>query len=231
MKSQTLRERIDELLQSGSHASQLEDAVRAASLDEVAETLNEAIDEKNDMVAHWLIVGGFERPSVELVPLLCRVIENGTSVGNVEDAIELLGDIGDERAVPALAKVVQSPPSGDVNDFCGAKAVHALASIATPQAIRAMLAAATSPRARARTWQAGIRHVLDHGDQNDLISILNRLVNEDPDSFYLKEVLPAIARLGTEKARAALRFAAVRAGPEPSKLAQKLLAEHDGIVP
>jgi HEAT repeat protein len=90
----------------------------------------------------WLLAA-YEQPSRALTPMLCEVLARRMPEVNNEDLVEVLGEIGDPRAVDAIEDALLWEPDWDEFHALGVKCVWALGAIATPEA-RSMLEDAAS---------------------------------------------------------------------------------------
>ena len=85
------------------------------------------------------------RPSPGLVEPLCEVLPVRGAYLQHEWAAELLGEMGDPRAIPALRAACTSEVAGDVDRSLAKRCLSALVAIGTPEAIDAAREQLASP--------------------------------------------------------------------------------------
>jgi hypothetical protein len=66
-----------------------------------------------------------------IVSALCQIVDAGEPIWAVEDVVDLLGDLGDARAVPSLSRVLVDEPEWDFDGFVGEKAIDSLERLAS----------------------------------------------------------------------------------------------------
>jgi hypothetical protein len=222
--TETPYEYLLRLHRTGRRATQVRDLVRASmqSPAELAGALRTALDQRQHALVNFILVLGFDHQHPALVPVLCEIVDTDDSYFGIEDAVELLGEIGDARAVPSLIRVLHSPPDWDFSHYVGEKAIKALARIGTEQARAAIRLAVTSPRPR--IWETTIWPILKQGGDS-LLVLARRLVSEDPEATGVEEVLRALAKMDKREAWAVIESATACEFDEVRALAEALLRE------
>lgn len=222
--TEALYEYLRRLHRTGSRPDQVRDLVRASMQSplELAEALRTALAEREHSLSSFILVLGFDNKDSTLVPVLCEIVDSNDPLLGIEDAIVLLGRIGDPHAVPSLIRVLISPPEWDFSHYMGEKAVEALARIGTDQARAAIRLAVTSPRPR--VWQATIWPILEQGGES-LLALARRLVSEDPESHGLEAVLRELAKMDSREAWAVIESATTCEDDEIRAVAEELLHE------
>jgi HEAT repeat protein len=114
------------------------------SLDEIAEGLNSIGDNRKPPGASFLLMAAWSNLSSDYTPALCRILDNSDCNAFHEQAVELLQEVGDKRAVPALAKAVSYRWDYDDWLLVPRKALKALAAIGSPEAVAVVKAAMNS---------------------------------------------------------------------------------------
>lgn len=114
------------------------------SPDEIAEGLNSIGDNCNLPGASLVFMAAWSNLSSDYTPALCRILDNSDCNAFHEQAVELLQEVGDERAIPALAKAVSYQWDYDEWLLVPRKSLRALASIGTPEAVAALKASVHS---------------------------------------------------------------------------------------
>lgn len=104
------------------------------------------------------------RPTPGLVEPLCEVLSVRDAYLQHEWVAELLGEMGDPRAIPALRAACTSEVAGDVTRSLPKRCVEALVAIGTPEAVDAARAQLTSPWPEVREWAAEL--LAESGDPN-----------------------------------------------------------------
>lgn len=213
---------LTRLHRQGLTGFQASAAVRAemTSPDDLAAAVRTVFVEQDPLLMGFVmgVLSDVQDPA--LVPVLCEIVDRGDARLGVEDAIEILGEIGDPHAVPSLATTLLSPPIWDFDGYAGEKAVVALDKIGTPEA-RAAIRAATSS-VRRRVWQAAIRPALAH-DRESFLALAQRLVSEDPGAHQLEIVLRALADIGGTDAWRIIEAASNSDDEDDRVLAKELL--------
>ncbi len=74
-------------------------------------------------------------PSPEFQQVLCRILESGHASGSHEPVVELLAELGDAQAIPALKKALDYRWDYDEWLSVPRKSLQALRIIGTPEAI------------------------------------------------------------------------------------------------
>jgi hypothetical protein len=87
-----------------------------------------------------LVVAAFDYPDVRYLPVLLEAYETEGTGMPPEDLIELIGEVGDDRAVPLLGRSLLCRPDTDEFGHFTRKAARALTDVGTPRAIEALRA-------------------------------------------------------------------------------------------
>ncbi len=188
---------------------------------DLAEALADAVDTSDPERVSRILATMFWFPSPEALPLLCTMLVSEVGWHLHEDVAELLGNMGDLRAVDALVQIVDAPPAYDFDGTLGEKVVDALSRFDDPRATAAIARAAQSPQRR--VWQAAIGHALAHGPPALLLALGRRVAVEDPEASRADEVLDQLAALGTPEAGAVLALAAAGRDEDLARHAATLL--------
>lgn len=105
-----------------------------------------------------LVVAALDFQDKRMVPVLTEILVALNARMNNEDVVELLGDIGDERAVPALSRALEAEFDFDEFHWLNVKAIWALERIGTESAIEVIKRSVDSPFQEVRR---AARDVLD----------------------------------------------------------------------
>lgn len=105
-----------------------------------------------------LVVAALDFCDRRMVPVLAEILGALNERMTNEDVVELLGDIGDERAVPALSRALDAEFDFDEFHWLNVKAIWALESIGTKGAIEVIEKSVDSPFEEVRR---AARDVLD----------------------------------------------------------------------
>jgi hypothetical protein len=160
-----------------------------------------------------------------LVPTLCEMLDAGDGVWCAEDAVELLGDLGDPRAVPSLQRLINSSPAWDLSGYAAEKAVWSLEQIGTDEA-RAAIRDAMRSRRR-RVWLATTRSAIEWRDPASLLYLGRRVIDEEPSTHHAEPLLRALAELRTSEAWSIIDDAARSKDDDTRVLAAELLKTRD----
>jgi hypothetical protein len=82
---------------------------------------------------NWIIAAHFH-PSPKYLDVACTMLECESNFIWHEGLLEILYDIGDERAIPSIEKVLSYTMSYDIDHEMNLKALEVLAMIGTPKA-------------------------------------------------------------------------------------------------
>jgi HEAT repeat protein len=99
------------------------------------------------------------RPSPGLVEPLCELLSIRDEYVQHEWVAELLGEIGDPRAIPALRDACSFDVNGDPFRSLPKRCLEALAEIGTPEAMAVVREQLTSPWVEVREWAAELLEV------------------------------------------------------------------------
>lgn len=105
------------------------------------------------------------RPTRGLVEPLCELLCVRGAYLQREWVAELLGEMGDPRAIPALRAACSSEVAGDVCRSLPKRCLSALVAIGTPEACDAAREQLTSPWPEVREWAAELLIESDDPDQ------------------------------------------------------------------
>lgn len=94
------------------------------------------------------------RPTRGLVEPLCEVLSVRNAYLQHEWVAELLGEMGDPRAIPALRAACSFEVAGDAFWSLPKRCLEALVAISTPEAVAAAREQLTSPWPEVREWAA-----------------------------------------------------------------------------
>lgn len=105
-----------------------------------------------------LVVAALDFNDRRMVPVLTEILDALNEGMTNEDVVELLGDIGDERAVPALGRALKAEFDFDEFHWLNVKAIWSLERIGTKSAIDVIRKSVDSPFQEVRR---AARDVLD----------------------------------------------------------------------
>src|SRR3954465_2465535 len=122
---ETLQEFIVRLKEAGIHGTKVTSTVHRAmtSPNELADVVRTAVSHRQIPLLDYIFSFSFDKKDIELVPILCDIVEARDESLGAEDAVEVFGEIGDARAVPSLGNILLDAPDWDFNGYAGEKAV------------------------------------------------------------------------------------------------------------
>jgi HEAT repeat protein len=112
---------------------------------EIASGLRGLLADRNSLKIILWVDAAITRPSVGLVEPLCELLSVRDGYLQHEWVADLLGEIGDPRAVAALSSACSFDVSGDPFRSLPKRCLEALAAIGTPEALGAIEAQLSSP--------------------------------------------------------------------------------------
>ncbi len=112
----------------------------------------------------WIQAAG-DRPSAGLVETLCELLSVRDRYLQHEWVAEILGEIGDPRAVPALRDACSFDVPGDASRSLPKRCLEALAAIGTPSAMEAVRQQLASPRVEVREEARELLGLPPEGDE------------------------------------------------------------------
>jgi hypothetical protein len=114
-------------------------ASKPFSVSEILEALEDVSQGKDYSLGQMVIVAAYYQPSPRYVDVLCTILASEKLDKLHENVCGLLGDIGDERAIPCLRQALSYRWDWDLGLEIPISALSALASIDTASA-RAVIA-------------------------------------------------------------------------------------------
>lgn len=111
---------------------------------EIVRRLEKIASDDGDEFASFVLVAAWSNLSCDYCPALCRILELERCNGQHEQAVELLAEVGDARAIPSLTKAVDYRWSYDEWLNVPRKALQALFAIGTPESLAVIRHAAGS---------------------------------------------------------------------------------------
>jgi hypothetical protein len=168
-----------------------------------------------------IVAIGFHDPSPALVPIVSRLLESGDDRYMPEDLAELLGELRDARAVPALVTALARAPDWDFDGRFGEKIVRSLAAIDTPEGNAAIERAIDDERRH--TWMSTA-----HSGALSPAAMLRlgrRFLDENLWSHYAEPLFTRIAALDTPEAWSLVEDASHSEDEDLGPHARALLAQ------
>jgi hypothetical protein len=118
--------------------------------DDLLQALRDQLKAGNETALVRLVHVMFLTPDRKFTPMLCDLLDNHRYERYMEAIADLLMDIRDERAVPAIVRALDHFVESDDDSHFNRKLIIALKYIGTPEAISAIRLTLTSPKALVR---------------------------------------------------------------------------------
>jgi HEAT repeat protein len=130
---------------------------------EIADGLRGLLFDRDSLKVLLWVHAAITRPSAGLVEPLCELLSVRDGYLQHEWVADLLGEIGDPRAIPALRDACSFDVAGDVFRSLPKRCLEALAAIGTPSAMEVVREQLASPWVEVREEARELLHGEDEG--------------------------------------------------------------------
>jgi HEAT repeat protein len=134
--------------------------------EEIAEGLRGLLTDRDGIRIILWVHAAITRPTRGLVAPLCEVLSVRNAYLQHEWVAELLGEIGDPRAIPALRAACSFEVARDAFRSLPKRCLEALVAIGTPEAVTAAREQLMSPWPEVREWAAEL--LVEHDDPDQV---------------------------------------------------------------